>query len=404
MLRKRPTPPPVLPFLLVAYALAGLLATDAYLPSLPLLEGVFQASAGDVQFTMTAYFAGVCIANLFYGPLSDGYGRRPILLLGGVGFLLATLTCAAAFSIEMLMVGRFLQGATVCSLTVTSRATVRDLYDDTRVTRLNAYIAMAEGIAPALGPVIGAEILIQLGWRWNFFLVLAMAGAALLALFLVLPESNVRRTRRALQLRPVLRVYMSILYTRDFLGPVLCAGLVFGSLMLYVTAAPFLIIDVMGYSAREFGITQAAIVFVYVIGLVTTTRFIGRLGPRPFLVSGLVLVAGSSVVMMALAWAGFGGYLAFVVPFGAYTFGIGLALAPMMTRALSVSPRATGSVASLLGTITMGCAFLGSHIVVWVYDGTTTPIVTAVAIISVCALVIYAITYWRHRPRHGVSM
>ena len=91
MLRKRPTPPPVLPFLLVAYALAGLLATDAYLPSLPILEGVFQVSAGDVQFTMTSYFAGVCIANLFYGPLSDGYGRRPILLLGGIGFLLAPL-------------------------------------------------------------------------------------------------------------------------------------------------------------------------------------------------------------------------------------------------------------------------------------------------------------------------
>ena len=94
MLRKRPTPPPVLPFLLVAYALAGLLATDAYLPSLPILEGVFQVSAGDVQFTMTSYFAGVCIANLFYGPLSDGYGRRPILLLGGIGFLLATLLVA----------------------------------------------------------------------------------------------------------------------------------------------------------------------------------------------------------------------------------------------------------------------------------------------------------------------
>ena len=399
LLRKRPTPPPILPFLLVAYALAGLLATDTYLPSMPLLPEVFDTSASAVQFTMTAYFAGVCIANLFYGPLSDRYGRRPVLLLGGIGFLCATLTCAMATSIEMLTIGRFLQGAAVCSLTVTSRATVRDLYDDVRVTRLNGYIAMAEGIAPALGPVIGAEILIQLGWRWNFYMVFLLAGLALLALYIALPESNVRPSRRAIQLRPMLRVYFSILNTRDFLGPVLCAGLVFGSLMLYVTAAPFLIIEVMGYSEREFALTQAGIVCTYIVGLLITTRLIGRHGPRPFLVGGLVLIAGSSVVMMALAHAGYIGYLAFVVPFAVYTLGIGLALAPMMTRALSVNTSATGSVASLLGTITMAFAFIGSQIVVWVYDGTTVPVVTAVAIISVLALVVYAATYWRHPAR-----
>ena len=399
MLRRRPIPPAILPWLLVTYALGGLLATDTYLPSMPLLAAVFDTSANHVQFTMTAYFAGVLLANPFYGPVSDRYGRRPVLLLGGVGFLLATLTCAMATSIEMLTVGRFLQGASVCSLTVTSRATVRDLYDDTKVTRLNGYIAMAEGIAPAIGPVIGAEILLLLGWRWNFYMVFVIAGLALAALFLVLPESNVRPNRRALQLRPMLRVYLRILFTRDFLGPVLSAGLVFGSLMLYVTAAPALIIDVMGYTEREFAQTQAAIVAAYIMGLVVTTRLIGRFGPRPFLISGLVLIAISSIVMMALAWAGFGGFLAFVIPFGFYTLGIGLALAPMMTRALSVSRAATGSVASLLGTITMACAFLGSYIVVEVYDGTTTPIVTAVAVMSVGALAIYAATYWRHHPK-----
>ena len=394
--RKPPTPPASLPVLLVIYALGGLLATDTYLPSLPMLPEVFGTTEGEVQFTMTAYFAGVMVANLFYGPLSDRYGRRPVLLGGGVAFLAATLICAAATSIESLTIGRFLQGASVCSLTVTSRATVRDLYDDARVTKLNAYIAMAEGIAPAIGPVIGAEVLVLLGWRWNFYLVFLIAGAALFALFFVLPESNVRKNRHALRMGPVIRIYARILLTRDFLGPVLAAGFVFGGLMLYITAAPFLLIDVMELTEREFAVTQAALVLLYIAGLVAASRLISTIGPKPLLFAGLMAIAGGGCTMHALAMAGFGGYWAFVSPFGLYAIGIGLAMAPMLTRALSVHPQATGSVAALLGTVTMGCAFLGSHLVIWVYDGTTAPIAMALAAISLGAVLIYAVTYWRY--------
>ena len=107
-------------------------------------------------------------------------------------------------------------------------------------------------------------------------------------------------------------------------------------------------------------------------------------------------IAGGGCTMQALSMAGFGGFWAFVAPFGLYAIGIGLAMAPMLTRALSVHPQATGSVAALLGTVTMGCAFLGSHLVIWIYDGTTGPIATALAAISLGAVLIYAVTYWRH--------
>jgi DHA1 family bicyclomycin/chloramphenicol resistance-like MFS transporter len=381
-----------LPVLLVVYALGGLLATDAYLPSMPMLPGVFDTTATAVQFTLTAYFAGVTLANLFYGPLSDRYGRRPVLLFGGIAFLLATLACALATSIEMLTIGRFAQGAAVCSLTVTSRATVRELYDDQKVTKINAYIAMAEGLAPALGPVIGAEILLLLGWRWNFFLVFAIAGLALLALFFVLPESNVRRNRHALKPLPILQVYMRVLLTRDFIGPVLSAGLIFGALILYITVAPFVLIDEFGMSERQYSLAQGAIVICYIVGLVGTSRLVHWLKPWMLLTAGLLFINAGGFLLLGLALAGYETFWAFVGPFGVYSLGIGIAMAPMMTRALSSYRQATGSVAALMGTLTMGCAYIGSQVATVIYDATTLPIAWAVAITSFGALVIYGLS------------
>lgn len=396
-----PNPPAVLPFLIIAYALGGLLATDTYLPSMPLLAEEFGTSGKEVQFTLSAYFAGITIANLFYGPLSDRYGRRPILLLGGIAFLMATFVCALATSIEMLTLGRFAQGAAVCSLTVTSRATIRELYDDARTTRLNAYVAMAEGLAPAVGPIIGAEILLLLGWRWNFYLVAAMAGLALLGLFFALPESNTQPNLYALRPGPMARIYGRLLTTRDFIGPVGASGLIFGGLMLYITAAPFLLIDEMGLTPRQFGQTQAAVVLTYIVGLVGTSRLIGRIGPKPLLNLGLVFVTLGGLGMLAMAMAGYTGFWGFVAPFAFYTLGIGVAMAPMLTWAMSANRAATGSVAALLGTLTMACAFLGSHAAIWIYDGRTLPIAIAIAGISCGAVAVYSLSRLRPRRRRG---
>ncbi len=387
-----PTPPRALPVLLVVYALGGLLATDTYLPSMPLLPEVFGTTAQSVQFTLTAYFAGVTIANLFYGPLSDRYGRRPVLLGGGIFFLVATMVCALATSIDMLIFGRFAQGAAVCSLTVTSRATIRELYDDQRVTKLNAYIAMAEGLAPALGPIIGAEILLLLGWRWNFFLVIVLAGLALIGLFFALPESNVQPNRDALRPWPVLTIYGRLLATRDFIGPVAASGLIFGGLMLYITVAPFILIGEMGLTPREFSQAQAGVVLAYILGLISTSRMVNRIGSVALLCLGLAAVVIGGVSMLVLALLGYNNVWAFVLPFVAYTLGIGIAMAPMLTRALSTNRSATGSVAALLGTLTMACAYVGSQTATVIYDGTTLPIAWAICGISLGAAVVYVIS------------
>ena len=394
-----PKPPAVLPFLIIAYALGGLLATDTYLPSMPLLAQEFATSDTAVQFTLSAYFAGVTIANLFYGPLSDRYGRRPILLLGGIAFLIATFVCALADTIEMMTLGRFAQGAAVCSLTVTARASIRELYDDARTTKLNAYIAMAEGLAPAIGPIIGAEILLLLGWRWNFYLVAIVAGLALAGLFFALPESNTQPNPYALRPGPVIRIYGRLLSTRDFIGPVMAAGFVFGGLMLYITAAPFLLIDEMGLTPRQFSLTQAAVVLTYIAGLVGTSRLIGRVGPKVLLNVGLFFVTLGGVGMLAMALAGFTGLWGFVAPFAFYTLGIGVAMAPLLTWAMSANRAATGSVAALLGTLTMACAFLGSHGSIWIYNGETLPIAIAIAAISCAAVAVYSLSRLKPRQR-----
>jgi Bcr/CflA subfamily drug resistance transporter len=383
-----------LPALIIGYAIGALLSTDLYLPSMPLLTQEFGTQTSAVQQTLTVYLAGLTIANPFYGPLSDRYGRRPVMLYGGVAFLSATLICALSCSVNMLILGRFAQGATICSLTVTSRATIRELYDDARVTKLTAYIAMAEGIAPVVGPVIGAEILILASWRWNFILVFTITSFALVGLFFILPESNLNPNKQALKLRPLLLIYGRLLITLEFIGPVLAAGLVFGGLMLYITVAPFLLIDQLSLTPREFSQTQAGVVVGYILGLVWTSRLVHYCSQKKLLHVGLAAITLGSLSMLSLALCNISGFWAVIMPFVFYTFGIGIATAPLLTYALSTNRAATGSVAALLGTLTMGCAFLGSQTATIIYNGSILPVAWAISFAVLAALVVYTLSVY----------
>ena len=181
---------PMIAFLLVLYNFSANLSNDIYLPSMPKLVEFFHSDAATLQFTMTDIDFGVAVPQLFFGPLTDRLGRRPVLILGGLCFLFATLICMSATQIQVLIIGRLLQGIGVCSLNVTTFSILVDLFDYKKRTQIMNKISLFGTLAPLIGPVLGGYILIYLGWRFNFSVVFALAFIGIIGLYFKLPESN----------------------------------------------------------------------------------------------------------------------------------------------------------------------------------------------------------------------
>ena len=168
----------------------GPLSTDLYLPSLPTLVTVFNASISEVQLTLSVFLFGFAGCQLIYGPLSDRFGRKPVLLGGLSIFVVASAACALATSIDMLIALRLMQAIGGCSAGVVSRAIVRDLFERQQAARMLAYSGALMGLAPAVAPLIGAYILVWIGWEANFFIVALWGGALIVIVSLSLSESN----------------------------------------------------------------------------------------------------------------------------------------------------------------------------------------------------------------------
>ena len=174
--------PVIIPAILIMASGTSILSTDLYAPSLPHLQDVYGTDAGLVQLTMTLNLVAYAVAQLFYGPLSDRIGRRPVLLAGMIGFALASILCSVAGSIDTLIVARIFQGLTACAEAVVGYAVIRELYDEAGAVRVFAAYGMAIALAPAVGPIIGGHMHVWFGWRSNFVL---LTGIIVVVIFLI---------------------------------------------------------------------------------------------------------------------------------------------------------------------------------------------------------------------------
>jgi len=211
----------IVSILLTAMVALGPVSTDLYLPSLPTIGAAFATDQATVQLTLSVFLVGFAFSQLACGPLSDRFGRRPVIL-GGLGlYLLASLACAAAPSIEILILARFMQAVGACVGPVLGRAAVRDIYGRERAARMLSYMGMVMALAPAFGPILGGFIEAWFGWRANFVLVSAVGLTVLVATAVTLPETNRWKSPDATRLGHLIGNYRSLLRHRRYVGYVL---------------------------------------------------------------------------------------------------------------------------------------------------------------------------------------
>lgn len=370
---------------LAGVAAVGPLSTDMYLPSLPDMTRVFGVDVSMIQLTLSVFIAGFAAAQLVYGPLSDRYGRLP-MLLGGLGiFFAASLACAFAPDIETLIGLRFIQALGASAGPVLSRAIVRDLRDREGAARMLSYLGAVMGFAPAAGPVIGGILHGAFGWQANFIALAALGGCAWLLVRILLRETLAHPDPHALDSRRLAANYAAILGDREFLGRGLTGAFAFSGLFAFISGSSFVLIDALGVASENFGYYFGLIILGFVAGALTSGRLVPRVGLDRLLARSIGVLPLAGLAMAGLAWGGVASVAAVVAPMVLYMFAVGFVLPNALAAALAPYPKKAGRASAMFGALQMASGALAGAAVGILHDGTPAPMATIIAAMGLCA-------------------
>ena len=356
---EKKTPPSfALAALLTTLVALGPLSTDLYLPALPTLARVFATDTGRVQLTLSVYLAGFALAQLAYGPLSDRFGRRPVMLGGLALYFVGTLGCIAAISIDALIAARLLQAVGACAGPVLGRAVVRDVWGPLDSARVLAYVSGAMALAPLVGPAIGGSLTVHFGWQSNFIALALISSLQTVAVWWWLKESNHQPDPTATRPRHIAQNFRRLLADRAFVGYVLALSFSYSALFAFISGSPFLLIDGYGLSPQAFGLCFGIVVAGYIFGATFSGRLVRRWGADRLLIVGGWLGAAAGWLMWALDWSGLHHPAALLAPMFVVALSVGMVMPNAVSRGLAPYPQMAGAAASLMGFFQMGIAAL----------------------------------------------
>jgi MFS transporter, DHA1 family, multidrug resistance protein len=377
---------------LVAFAPMSI---DMYLPALPALERYFAADTASVQHTLAAFFVGLAIGQLLYGPIADRYGRKPPLYFGLTLYVIASAACALAPGIGSLIVLRFLQAVSGCAGMVVARAVVRDLYDRQESARVYSILLMVMGIAPIVAPLAGGYLLTWFGWR-SIFWVLALFGVAcLIAVKWRLPET-IPRDQPRVPLSKALGNYAGLLADRRYLGYALSGGFGQAGMFAYISGSPFVFIDLYGVPAQYygwlFGLNAAGI-----IAFTQTNRhLLLRYDADRVLDFGNLAGFLMCLLLLAAAVSNAAGLIGILVPLFFVVSLRGLTFPNASAGAMAPFPEKAGSASALLGSVQFAIAAIASAAVGVFHNGTAVPMA---GVITVCGLLAFVAYRWLTRKK-----
>ncbi len=346
----------IVSILLTAMVALGPISTDLYLPSLPAIGLALGADHGQVQLTLSVFLAGFAFSQLACGPLSDRFGRRPVILGGLVLYVIASLACAAATTIEMLILARFCQAVGACVGPVLGRAAVRDIYGRERAARMLSYMGMVMALAPAFGPILGGFLEVWFGWRANFLVVTGVALVIAAATLVTLPETNQWKNPDATRLGHILGNYRALLRHRSYIGYVLIVACTYSGIFSFISGSSFVLIGLLGLSPDVYGFCFAAIVVGYMIGAFGSGRFTILIGLERMVQLGTAVQVAGGLAGVGLYVAGIVTVPAIVGPVTVFMIGTGLAMPNAQAGAIGPFPRMAGAASALLGFFQMGLA------------------------------------------------
>lgn len=374
--------------ILVLSSSVSIVSTDIYTPSLPDLAVWFDTTPTKVKLTISLNMLAFGIAQLIHGPLSDRYGRRPVLLVSLIAVAILSMACAAAQTIDQLIAARILLGIAAAAEAVVGLAVIKDLYTEKEQVKALALMGMVIAIAPAVAPILGGYIHVAFGWQTNFFVISAMALLSFIVVARLLPESTVP-DKNALKPAVIMSGYAKLLKNSDFLTHCAMLGVALGLVFVFVTGMPFVLIDMLGVRADHFGFYQAGMVGAFFMGSMLASKVADVWAPMRLLKTGVIIVLlGATTVCITILF----GELSPMTLTGAYmimTFGLGPLFAVAPSRALRSIDGQAGTASAMLSGIEQMTAGLAAVMISVLHDGSAKPMALITVVLGICLLLLF---------------
>ena len=374
--------------LIVSASVITMMSTDLYAPSLASLPVLLNTSPELVKLTVSLNLLAYGLATLIHGPLSERFGRKPVLLWGLVGFTLASFLCATAADIDQLLAARVLQGIAAAVEGVVVLAIIRDVFTEKEQVRAIAVYGIATSFAPAFAPMIGGYIHVLFGWRMNFYLLtgLALIVTALIMLFL---KESAEKDPDALNLREIYADYIGLLCNRSFLTYVVIGGCSLGCIFVFITAGPFILINNHGVATEHFGYYQAVLVIAYIIGSLLAARMTQRHSAKEILRVGVCFAVCGALLLLGILASGWETPETLTLAVAVLLFAEGPIFAVVPTLAMDTSDRRTGAAAAFIVAAEMAIGSVAALAVSWAHDGTALPMLITMPALVVMIVLAY---------------
>jgi DHA1 family bicyclomycin/chloramphenicol resistance-like MFS transporter len=380
--------------LLGALTALGPFTIDLYLPAFPALEASLGVSEAEVQLTLAGTTVGFALGQLVVGPFSDRFGRRLPLILATAVHIAASVGAALSTDISTLGLFRVLMGVGAAGGGVVAMAMVRDLFSGYAMVRMFSRMALVNGLAPILAPVIGSQLLLVMPWP-GIFVFLACYGTLVIIAALFLVRETLPREKRGQSGMTARQRYKVLFGDRVFMGLLLVGGMNFAGLFTYLSASPFLFQNVFGFSPQQYGLLFGINSLGIVAGVQTSSRLIRRVPPQYILACSTAWMFLMSVLIVIFDQLGLGLW-GVMVPLWFYILGTGFTFPCVQVLALASHGAQAGTAASLLGAATFLMAGLISPVVGWLGIETATPMG---AVQAACILLGIAALWLVVRPR-----
>ncbi len=364
---------PVLLWFIAGCLMMQSLSTDLYLASLPHLTSYFAATPAAVQQTLSLFVIGFGTAQLISGPLSDRFGRRPVMLAGLATYILASIACAFAPTLGFLVTARFIQATGCCTAAVVTRAIVRDAYSPTEGARIITKASTLLSLAPIFGPIIGSYLQVSFGWRAAFAVHTAFASLLAWLAWYSLDETNACKDPQATRFKGLVRNYATVIAAPEFWAYALPGSLSYSSIFVFIAGSSFVLIRVLHVPTQYFGYIFGLGVVGYLCGTLLCRRLLKRIGLTRSVGVGcaISLSGGLAFVLLVLAGVQHWGVVlaAMFVAMGAH----GINFPCSQSGAVAPFPQQAGAAAALLGFFVMLAALAIGTLIGATVDGTLYP-------------------------------
>ncbi len=359
------------------------LSTDLYLATLPGMAADFGVTAADVQHTLSLFVIGFGTAQLVSGPMSDRFGRRPVLIGGLTLYLLSSIACALAPGLGWLVAARFAQAVGCCTGVVVARAIIRDAYTPSEGAHILAKASSMLSLAPLLGPVLGGYLQVAFGWR-AAFVALTLGGAAVwIAALRWMQESNRQPNLDAMRPGHLARTYLIVVKTPGFWAYALPGALSYASIFIFISGTPFVLIQLLGVAPENYGYLFSLGVVGYLSGTLACRRLLHTIGIQGTLRLGTSIGLGAGLGFLVLVLAGVQHWSLVVVALFLVMTGHGVNIPCTQSGSLAPFSGNAGAAAGLFGFVMMVVALLAGIWVSKTHDGTLIPLASISATISV---------------------